>query len=99
LSLYDRYSGGGVATYRYLVEGKVQGVGFRYFALKEAETLGVAGFARNLPDGRVEVVAEAAEEVLSDFEARLREGPAFARVSGLSRSTLRPRGATGFDIR
>jgi acylphosphatase len=88
-----------MATYQYLVEGRVQGVGYRYFALKEAEALGVAGFARNLPDGRVEVVAEASEEVLQDFEARLREGPGFARVQGVVRLPMAERGASGFHIR
>jgi acylphosphatase len=88
-----------MAAYQYVVEGRVQGVGYRYFAMKAAEALGVSGFARNLPDGRVEVVAEASEEVLTSFEARLREGPGFGRVSGLLRSSIPPRGATGFHIR
>jgi acylphosphatase len=84
---------------RFLVEGRVQGVGYRYFAMKEAESLGVSGFARNLPDGRVEVVAEGAEDVLATFEARLREGPGFARVSGVVRAEMPARGSTGFHVR
>ena len=87
-------------AYRYLVRGRVQGVGYRYFASREAESLGVAGFARNLPDGGVEVVAEAADEVLAAFEARLREGPAFASVASVERSAIPPRGGEkGFHIR
>ena len=50
---------------RFTVRGTVQGVGYRYFVLKQADALGVAGFARNLPDGSVEVVAEGTESALS----------------------------------
>jgi acylphosphatase len=74
-------------------------VGYRYFALREAQELGVGGFARNLPDGRVEVVAEGADQALADFEARLREGPSFAQVEGLDRALASPRGDPGFHIR
>jgi len=88
-----------VAAYRYFVRGRVQGVGYRYFVLREAETFGVSGFARNLSDGRVEVVAEAAEEVLVEFEGRLTEGPAFAHVDGVDRAPIPPRGDRGFHIR
>ncbi len=88
-----------MATYRYLVSGRVQGVGYRYFALREAQALGVAGYARNLADGRVEVVAEASEESLAQFEARLRQGPSFASVQSLDRSPFAERGSRGFSIR
>jgi len=88
-----------LAAYRYLIRGRVQGVGYRYFALREAESLGVAGFVRNLPDGSVEVVAEAAEQALGRFEDRLRAGPSFSDVSGVERTPLTPRGALGFHIR
>lgn len=86
-------------AYRYFVSGRVQGVGYRYFTRQVAEELGVSGFARNLPDGRVEVVAEAADEILGQFEARLREGPSFASVDGLDRTAIEPRGDRGFHIR
>jgi len=89
----------GVPAYRYLVTGRVQGVGYRYFVLREAERLGVAGFARNLPDGSVEVVAEGAEEVLGQLEARLRAGPSFASVAAVDRAPMPPRGDAGFHIR
>jgi acylphosphatase len=85
--------------YRYMVQGRVQGVGYRYFALREAQGLGVNGFARNLPDGRVEVIAEAGEETLRAFESRLREGPAFAAVAGLEKEPIEARGDHGFHIR
>lgn len=88
-----------MATYRYLVQGRVQGVGYRYFVLRQAEALGVTGFARNRPDGSVEVVAEAPEPTLCDFEDRLRQGPAFAQVDGVDRTPMTPRGDQGFQIR
>ncbi|HEY7412330.1 MAG TPA: acylphosphatase [Vicinamibacteria bacterium] len=86
-------------AYRYLVRGRVQGVGYRYFVLRQAESLGVSGFVRNLPDGRVEVVGEAPHDTIVTFEARLREGPAFALVEALDRETLAARGDAGFHIR
>lgn len=88
-----------MAAYRYFVRGRVQGVGYRYFVLREAEAFGVSGFTRNLSDGRVEVVAEAAEEVLVEFEGRLTEGPAFGHVDGVDRAAIPPRGDRGFHIR
>jgi len=86
-------------TYRYLVSGRVQGVGYRYFALKCAEQLGVAGFVRNTPDGSVEVIGEGSEELLAEFEARLKEGPSFAHVERVERDALQKRGDSGFHIR
>jgi acylphosphatase len=88
-----------MGSYRYLVSGRVQGVGYRYFTLQTAESLGISGFARNLPDGRVEVVAEAADDVLAAFEERLREGPSFSSVSEVERTSIEPRGDRGFHIR
>jgi acylphosphatase len=86
-------------AYRYIVQGRVQGVGYRYFVRRQAEVLGVTGYARNRPDGSVEVVAEGPEEALRDFEARLREGPDFASVKGLDRAAIEDRGDNGFSIR
>jgi len=88
-----------VPAYRYRVFGRVQGVGYRYFALRQAELLGVTGFARNQPDGSVEVVAEGLEDSLSALEEQLREGPGFAAVTGVEREDVVPRGDSGFHIR
>jgi acylphosphatase len=88
-----------VPAYRYVVSGRVQGVGYRYFVLRQADALGVAGFARNRADGTVEVVAEGDETALADLEARLRQGPAFAEVVDVSREGVRERGSNGFHIR
>jgi len=88
-----------VSAYRYVVSGRVQGVGYRYFVLRQADVLGVSGFARNRADGAVEVVAEGTEAVLADFESRLREGPAFAEVANVEREAIAERGSGGFHIR
>jgi acylphosphatase len=88
-----------VAACRYIVHGRVQGVGYRYFVLRQADALGLAGFARNRADGSVEVVAEGSEQVLTDLEGRLREGPAFAQVTSVEREAIAPRGDSGFHIR
>ena len=63
-----------------LARGRVQGVGYRAFCAYEGMRLGVSGYAKNLPDGRVEVLAEGDESVLRQFVERLREGPALSRV-------------------
>jgi acylphosphatase len=65
---------------RFIISGRVQGVGFRYFALRAAEQCGVAGTARNLPDGTVEVIAQGAEANVDTFRAQLGRGPSFGRV-------------------
>jgi acylphosphatase len=88
-----------VPAYRYMVFGRVQGVGYRYFVLRQAAALGVSGFARNPADGSVEVVAEGSEDTLARFAERLREGPSFASVSGMEREAISPRGDSGFHIR
>jgi acylphosphatase len=86
-------------AYRYVVSGRVQGVGYRYFVLRQADSLGVSGYARNLSDGSVEVVAEGSESALADLEARLREGPSFAEVADVTRETIPERGSGAFHVR
>ncbi len=66
---------------RYYVAGMVQGVGFRYFAQRVAGRLGVAGYAKNLPDGRVEVYAVGTGEQLRALRGELERGPRMASVS------------------
>jgi len=67
---------------RYIVSGDVQGVGFRYFVLREAQRIGnIRGFVRNLRNGNVEVYAEAGEKELVELEASLRKGPMSSEVS------------------
>ncbi|MCE9600554.1 MAG: acylphosphatase [Spirochaetia bacterium] len=68
----------------FTIEGKVQGVGFRQFVLREARAIGVTGFVRNLPDGSVECVARGSTEQLQTLEAQLRQGPPWSQVSFVS---------------
>jgi len=67
-------------TRRYLVSGRVQGVGFRWFVEREATTLGITGWVRNRDNGNVEVMATGTREQLNALHGRLREGPRAARV-------------------
>ena len=62
------------------VSGIVQGVGYRYFAMRKAHALGLTGFVRNLPDGRVEIEVEGKEDLINEFIRYLRKGPASASV-------------------
>jgi acylphosphatase len=68
---------------RYFIRGRVQGVGFRYFAQCEAVQLGLSGYTRNLDDGRVEVYAVGTPDQLADLAGRLYTGPRFADVRGV----------------
>lgn len=87
-------------TKSYRLEGRVQGVGFRAFIRREAERLGVAGWARNAPDGSVEVEATGDPESLQAFQDRLREGPPAARVERVESRDLPGDPHTGrFEIR
>jgi len=63
-----------------IVEGEVQGVGFRYSAMREARALGLTGWVRNAEDGSVEVWAEGEESALDEFSLWLEHGPDYARV-------------------
>jgi acylphosphatase len=85
---------------RYLVRGRVQGVYFRAFTSEAAARYGIVGFARNLPDGRVEVVAQGDEPGLIRFRAALGQGPASARVDEVLETELEPpESFTTFTIR
>jgi acylphosphatase len=68
---------------RFLVSGRVQGVGFRYFARDAARREGLHGTVQNLDDGRVEIVAAGDSEALARFERAMRQGPAGSRVDDL----------------
>lgn len=74
---------------RFVVSGKVQGVFFRASARDRAQALGLRGFAKNLPDGRVEVLAAGDGAAIDELAAWLREGPPMARVDDLERMPAR----------
>ena len=74
---------------RFIVSGKVQGVFFRASARDRANALGLRGFAKNLPDGRVEVLAAGSDAAIDELAAWLREGPPMARVDDLERLPAR----------
>jgi len=71
------------AARRWWIRGRVQGVGFRYFAQRAAVELGLTGYVRNLDDGRVEVYAAGPEDKLSELAGRLHRGPRWAEVHGV----------------
>jgi acylphosphatase len=75
--------GSAVVTRAFVVAGRVQGVGFRYFVLREAQALALSGWVRNLPDGRVEVLASGEPDLVSALEGRLWQGPSHARVASV----------------
>ena len=75
---------------RFVVRGRVQGVGFRWFVEREAHMLGIAGWVRNNADGSVEVLAMGSHDQLLGLRSRLRQGPRAARVDDVEESEARP---------
>ena len=63
------------------VSGRVQGVGFRWFVVGEAERLGLRGYVRNVSDGSVEIEAEGPSSAIDELRGRLEKGPPSARVA------------------
>ena len=75
---------------RFVVRGRVQGVGYRWFVEREAHVLGIAGWVRNNADGSVEVLAMGSREQLLGLRSRLRAGPRAARVDDVEEAEARP---------
>lgn len=73
---------------RFVITGMVQGVGYRYFALRAAARHQVLGTVRNLPDGRVEVVAEGDRDAMDQFKNDLATGPMMAEITDLEETDL-----------
>lgn len=88
-----------MACARFHVSGHVQGVSFRAGTRAQALRLGITGHARNLRDGRVEVIAEGAPESLAELERWLQRGPVGARVQHVEREDMPAQGLTGFYTR
>jgi acylphosphatase len=83
---------------RFLVAGRVQGVFFRASTRDQAQLLGLSGYARNLPDGRVEVLACGADTALAEFRGWLRRGPPQATVDALECAPYAGPAPKGFTI-
>jgi len=84
---------------RFLVRGRVQGVGFRWFVEREAHILGIAGWVRNNSDSSVEILAMGTRDQLSALRCRLQQGPRAARVDNVEESEAKPvSGLTNFRI-
>ena len=85
---------------RFLITGRVQGVGFRYFVLAAAMRESLHGWVRNLPSGHVEALAEGSPDAVARFEHQLRQGPPAARVDRVDAADQPlSTGGTGFTIR
>jgi acylphosphatase len=83
---------------RFIVNGRVQGVGFRYFVVREAQALGLSGWVHNLADGSVEVVAAGEVGPVDALEGRLWQGPPHARVTTVETTAADPPGSPGFRV-
>ena len=83
---------------RAVISGRVQGVGFRFFAQRAARENRIRGWVRNLPDGSVETVAEGDEDAVALYLESLRRGPMGARVTGLSAVEVPESNYTSFEI-
>ena len=83
---------------RWFIRGRVQGVGYRYFAQNAASLLGLTGYARNLDDGRVEVYAVGTAAQLSEYAAMLHKGPRWSDVRGVEEQEAPVQRFGSFDI-
>ena len=84
----------------YIISGRVQGVGFRWFTQEAGELCQVTGWVRNLPDNTVEAEAQGEPECITEFEQAIRLGPGFGRVDDLSMDSVAlVDGESGFKIR
>ena len=83
---------------RFVISGRVQGVGFRWFTRETASREGVTGWVRNLDDGRVEALIEGEAEAVVRVERALRAGPAGARVDDVFVDEYEPGGYKSFTV-
>ena len=83
---------------RFVVYGRVQGVGFRYFTWKGAEKIGIKGTVRNCTDGSVEIIAEGNNDQLQDFCNWLKVGPRTASVEGVLEDNIEDKRYSDFSI-
>jgi len=81
------------------LSGRVQGVGFRAFTRKQASSLGIKGWVKNLADGRVEIKIEGDSSSVKQMVNRVKEGPSFARVEDIEINDEKVDGFNNFEIR
>lgn len=81
------------------IYGFVQGVGFRYYTIKEAQNLNLSGWVKNEPDGSVTILAEGEEENLKKLIDWAKKGPSFAQVKNIKTQWQEPKGEEGFEVR
>jgi acylphosphatase len=86
------------AARRYVLRGRVQGVGYRDFAQRAATALGLTGYARNLDDGRVEVFVVGPIEKIAELAGALHKGPRYGEVHGVDEQEAEPRQHSHFQI-
>lgn len=84
---------------RYILRGRVQGVGFRYFAYEVAHCLGIQGWVKNLGSGEVEIHAQGSDEAMREFLTRVRSGPGLALVKDIEAKEVEPQTYSDFQIR
>ncbi|ROR54779.1 acylphosphatase [Luteococcus japonicus] len=82
-----------------VVSGQVQGVGFRWRCLQQAQAIGVCGWVRNMPDGKVELWAEGEDGPVQQLLDWCRQGPRWARVDRVEERRVTPRGLGSFEVR
>jgi acylphosphatase len=75
-------------TLKYIVSGRVQGVGFRWFTLNSAQMIGIKGYVKNRANGTVEIVARGTDEQLERFLMDIKKGPSFSRVDEIKTEVL-----------
>lgn len=85
-----------MACARFIVRGRVQGVFFRASTREQALKLGISGYAKNLADGSVEVLASGSDQALDALQKWLREGPPSARVEDVAREAMPDQAMQGF---
>jgi len=88
-----------VSAVRVIVEGRVQGVGYRAFVVAEAEARGLKGWVRNLRDGRVEMVLRGGDAAIEAMIAACRKGPRFASVTGVRSNPVPDEDWPDFTVR
>ncbi len=82
-----------------LISGKVQGVGYRYATVQEAQKLGIRGWVRNRLDGRVEAIFEGTEPIIEQMLQWCHQGPTTAKVTDVTVETVKPRFYQGFEVK